>query len=73
MNIICLTCVTEGVGQREGEGGETEDLQYIEQQVPGIELSPKLEPLLIEHCHHQRMLQETLTLVFYLYGNVSGV
>ena len=50
----------------EGEGREEEDLEHIEQEVPDIELSSKLEPFLIEHRHHQRMLQQTLTLVLCL-------
>ena len=54
------------MGKGEGEGSEEENLQDIEQEVPDIELSSKLKPLLIEHCHHQRMLQQTLTLVLCL-------
>ena len=61
------------MGHGEGEAGEEDDLQQVEQEVVHVEPRSKLEPLLVEQRHHQRVLQETLTLVLHLQGQRRDV
>ena len=63
---VQLTSGAKWVWHREGEGGEEDDLQHVQEEVVHVQPSSKLEPLLIEESDDQRMLQQSLTLVLCL-------
>lgn len=58
------------MGHGEREDCQEYDLQQVEEEAVHVELCSKLEPLLIEQCDHQGMLEQTLALVLCLEGEL---